>query len=515
MIIATKYSIQGSSHVKGNVPCQDASIVKDIIGNWVLMATADGVGSCKNSAIGSDIAVNAAADIITDSFPEDGSDDGITALIRTAFNHAMHKIVKRAEEDKQSVESYDTTLDVVIFNGGRKLYYGHCGDGGIFVLNGKGEYKEITKVQEGEESNSVKPLRTGNKEWEIGIYEDDEIGVIASFTDGIRDKLSPPQLREQKYTINVNLANIFMFVDLYGLNESEAEPVLSEHIKNSVKYLKSPECKITDDITMGLMVNTDIPIDDPQYEEPDYIGIEAKRIGKMYPAMSTSGKRRLLERYINNMVEIGQLAAEKVEDELDRFFKLTAEEQSKYNEEYHASAKSENRDQRSKSDDKKTDNTDIADGGGKTLNSSIDNDDGIMPIYRDDTPSEEKKPQNAVAGSENNSEGIEVSENEPTEKTSISSTEDEQRGDCNTDKEASFGSMESKTSDKKKKGEILGIFRFKKKHDSSQTNEVIDCKGSDTIEIEKDEEQQIAQKREATAPQELDIPIATDPNDNK
>ena len=225
MVIGSCYSFQGKAHILKNIACQDASRVEEIVGDWTVMATADGVGSCPKSDIGSKTAVNTAVQLCLKAFPFDGNDEAILSLLRTAFNGAMREITKVAKDAGDELYNYDTTLDIVIFNGSTKVYYGHCGDGGIFVLNSDGDYNEITSVQEGAEANSVVPLRNGNASWKFGIYED-EIAVVAAFTDGIRDKISSPLLEQENCTIDVPLANMFMFVDAYGMEKEEASEEL-------------------------------------------------------------------------------------------------------------------------------------------------------------------------------------------------------------------------------------------------------------------------------------------------
>lgn len=338
MILASFHSGQGKSHIKHNTPCQDASLIKRITGTWHVMATADGVGSCRKADIGSVVAVETAVSVCINGFPIDGSDDGILALLRTAFNAALRRIEAIADENNDPLDIYDTTLDVVIYNGYGKLYYGHSGDGGIFVLGADGIYKEITTVQEGEDANSVVPLRAGNAAWDFGTYRD-SIGVVAAFTDGIRDKLVPNELKKQKYTIDVPVANKFMFVDMYGMSSEDGIPALSRFVSDAVNYAASPASGITDDFTIGILVNTDVLIEEPSYEEPDRIAIKADQIESLYPDRASVDqlfRRHLLERYIDlEARDRFSLSDEEKREALDRYYPLTSSEEERYMKKYH------------------------------------------------------------------------------------------------------------------------------------------------------------------------------------
>lgn len=339
MVLGSCYSFQGKSHKISNTVCQDASLVKEIVGDWTVMATADGVGTCSKADVGAKTAVEVATSLCVEAFPLDGNDKAIISVLRTAFNRAMRAIYQIAKENDEDITNYDTTLDIVIFNGTNKLYYGHVGDGGIYVLNGDGKYTEITSVQEGEEASSVCPLRIGNESWEFGIYEA-EIAVVAIFTDGIRDKISSSLLRNEKCKIDVPLANKFMFIDVYGMTEVEAKEVISESMQKSAEYLHSNSCKITDDVTMGILVNTSVFIkQDPMeiYEKPDWLRIWSEVIERLYPSYDSVkqiGRRHILSKYITENPEKANVPNEQLEQALDKYYPLTPENKEEYNKKY-------------------------------------------------------------------------------------------------------------------------------------------------------------------------------------
>ena len=58
MIFTYGFSVTGTSHIKRGIDCQDANKIVNINNDIVIVAIADGVGSCKFSDVASKIAVN-------------------------------------------------------------------------------------------------------------------------------------------------------------------------------------------------------------------------------------------------------------------------------------------------------------------------------------------------------------------------------------------------------------------------------------------------------------------------
>ncbi len=144
---------------------------------WYVAAIADGVGSAKNSHIGSKIAADTVVDFCSEYMPWDYSVIGIKSMLRTAYNYAFKQILRESEKSGEPIESYDTTLSVVIYDGHR-IIYGHSGDGAIIGLTIYGDYIQITKPQKGDDMVSVLPLRAGYTVWSIDTYEEELAAVI-------------------------------------------------------------------------------------------------------------------------------------------------------------------------------------------------------------------------------------------------------------------------------------------------------------------------------------------------
>lgn len=196
MIIDYGFSITGKSHLAKGTCCQDAHKIKRLDNGWIIAAVADGVGSAGNSHIGSGIAVETAVSVCEEFMPWDYSIISIKSMMRTAYNYALKQILREAEKSGEPVESYDTTLTMVIYDGNR-IIYGHSGDGGIIGLNSFGSYVPITVPQKGEDGVSVIPLRAGYTQWEINTYEE-ELAAVLIMTDGMLDAFTPYLIRLQE-----------------------------------------------------------------------------------------------------------------------------------------------------------------------------------------------------------------------------------------------------------------------------------------------------------------------------
>jgi serine/threonine protein phosphatase PrpC len=71
---------------------------------------------------------------------------------------ASHKAISsEMEAQNRAPAGYDTTLTAVIYNG-RKVVFGHVGDGGIIGIGSFGNFVKLTEVQKGEERNVVVPI---------------------------------------------------------------------------------------------------------------------------------------------------------------------------------------------------------------------------------------------------------------------------------------------------------------------------------------------------------------------
>lgn len=327
MIFDYGFSFVGKSHLKNGTCCQDSHKIKKLNNGWYIAAVADGVGSASNAETGARIAVNTVVEFCDEHMPLDLNTSGIIAMIRTAYEYAFKKILMEAEKECNPVESYDTTLSMVIFDG-HKVIYGHSGDGGIFALTETGEYVEVTKPQKGEDHVSVLPLRAGFRSWDIGLYEEPVKSVVL-VTDGMRDSICHYLLRLTDNRLYVPLLTFFADPECIP-EESEQQELLREDISQFIQtggkidasvfykrlemiYEKRVKDKkdeiiekmleknysvglveyVQDDRTIVGLINTDVQVESKAvsyYAEPDWEGFQEKWNRLAYPHLYTEGK---------------------------------------------------------------------------------------------------------------------------------------------------------------------------------------------------------------------------------
>ena len=321
MIFEYGFSVVGKSHLKKGTCCQDFHCIKRMENGWVIAAVADGVGSAKNSHISSKIAAQTAVEFCEEYMPWDYNLISIKSMMRTAYNFAYKLILREAKESGEPVESYDTTLTMVIYDG-QRIIYGHSGDGAIIGLTTFGDYVEITRPQKGADGVSVLPLRSGYTQWVIDSYEEDLAAVILA-TDGMLETICPYLLRDQERKIDrAYVALASFFADPNSISEDNASSVkeiigrfitaeedycadefyerlsavlkshLSEGVDEIIERYKQNNYPIAlmqkeqDDKTVVGLINLDLPLDSKDasfYSEPDWNALQEAWNRKAYP----------------------------------------------------------------------------------------------------------------------------------------------------------------------------------------------------------------------------------------
>lgn len=232
-IVCYNYSLRGKSHYAMGTCCQDSSKVVNLFSGCYLAVVADGVGSAKNSQIGSSIAVETVTDFFKRNIKHTLKIATAKLMFQLAYEEAMDNIVEKSKEMGEPIESFDTTLSSAVYLNG-KIIYAHSGDGAIIGLDEYGNYREITSVQKGEDNVSVVPLRGGSDTWEIDYYREKLTSVLL-MTDGMYDTICPSLLK------NAKISNIYtplgtFFGDPCGFKENEE--LQKEEIKDFMEFDK-------------------------------------------------------------------------------------------------------------------------------------------------------------------------------------------------------------------------------------------------------------------------------------
>ena len=257
-------SKQGTSHRDANPPvvCQDANKVIRLENGWVIAAIADGVGSAAHSEIGAKIAVETSTKILKEycELINAWNEKSLKAMLLMAYCTAQQEIEKyagSAKSDGSPIEEYDTTLSVVIYDG-KRVAFGHSGDGGMLALNQSGTFKQLTKSQREDSSNQVYPLRYGTEYWVFGYYAEEPVCSVLLATDGIYDVFCPPEIANMSNPIDIHAVRGFMDRNVSPIKELNTEAEFEKRIKDLDKKIDTDLPTVIDDKTIVVLINTDI-----------------------------------------------------------------------------------------------------------------------------------------------------------------------------------------------------------------------------------------------------------------
>jgi len=325
MIFSYGFSIRGKSHMSTDAPCQDSHRILEMKNGWYVAAVADGVGSAKNSQVGSKIAVDTVVDFCNEYMPDDNNVINIKSMIRTAFNYALKKIADESKRTGNPIDTYDTTLSLVIYNGNRVIF-GHAGDGAIIGLNVFGDFVELTYPIKGDDGFTVIPLRGGYTQWLIDSYEED-LAAVMLLTDGMLETICPYLLKDTERNINrAYLPLASFFADPNGIPKNKQErkkvrgyirdfleakedynserfykrlldiyrtriPKAADHMVSDIKERNYPVMMMQneqDDKSVVCLMNTSLKVDNKEpdyYADSDWERLQERWNRKAYPHM--------------------------------------------------------------------------------------------------------------------------------------------------------------------------------------------------------------------------------------
>jgi serine/threonine protein phosphatase PrpC len=180
-------AVQGISHQKLDLPCQDALDYRIFPGGVLLIALADGAGSAERADLGARCAVDSALEALSSGLEEASNQDAaiLEDLMQNAFAAARCGLELLADEEQQDLRDFATTLTCAVVLPGR-LAIGQIGDGAIVVRDGSGSYLTATRAQRGEYANETYFLSQEEalEHVEVQVIEG-PIQALAAMSDGL------------------------------------------------------------------------------------------------------------------------------------------------------------------------------------------------------------------------------------------------------------------------------------------------------------------------------------------
>lgn len=258
------FSQRGQSHIDSGKPCQDRCFHAYIPESGILVvAIADGVGSCALSDLGADTAVHAAVEFVYKALRKQTTQGQqidrtlVSSILRNAMQHAYDEVERKAQEYEQLLYSLQSTLTISIYDG-TDLYFGHAGDDGIVVLTEERTLALATSRHKGEEVSSVYPLQNCGT-WQFGMVPGVAAFVMA--TDGVLDAFVRSSFENERV--------YYPFLEPLFTAEYNDEEAVKRVGADLYAYMKGEEYRavVTDDITVAVVMNNEkLPHCLPQFD---------------------------------------------------------------------------------------------------------------------------------------------------------------------------------------------------------------------------------------------------------
>lgn len=190
----TSTSVQGTSHIQTNVPCQDFSLcklVKNDHGNDLLVLVAsDGASSATYSDEGSRLVCEYFMEKLTRYIEQgwtfDRTDEDIVRQMFVLTRHAAQTIKRAAKKRGVEKREFAATLVLAIVEENKSIFL-QLGDGGIVISTATENYESVFWPQSGEYANMTYFITDDSaiKNLQFKIINQ-KVNDIALFTDGIQ-----------------------------------------------------------------------------------------------------------------------------------------------------------------------------------------------------------------------------------------------------------------------------------------------------------------------------------------
>lgn len=151
-------AVQGVSHVRQDLPCQDAAGFRLLPNDVLLIALADGAGSARFADQGAQVAVQEAlfalSTALEAAWPADEA--GWRSLILDTFAETRAAVLQFAGETSEPVREFASTLSCAVLTSDW-LIVGQIGDGAVVAEESAGTLVSVTQpqVQRGEYANET------------------------------------------------------------------------------------------------------------------------------------------------------------------------------------------------------------------------------------------------------------------------------------------------------------------------------------------------------------------------
>ncbi len=254
--IATATAV-GSSHVRGNIPNQDAvdyRLVGAGSNQAVVVAVADGAGSAPRSDEGSQIAVKVAVASMVNGLnkrpPAALAEHLATSLVRDAIKRAKNAVVSYGK--KHGVPDRDLACTLIVAVASESLVTAaQVGDGAVVAFNlASGAARTLCSADSGEYANETTFITSRTRPHlvaDVGHASGSDYDALALITDGLQNlALKMPEREAFPGFWNP------MLNDLSQTDEPEAVPGRLHAFISSERV----QSRTSDDVTIAIAVRS-------------------------------------------------------------------------------------------------------------------------------------------------------------------------------------------------------------------------------------------------------------------
>jgi hypothetical protein len=181
-------SVQGTSHIRLLLPCQDTHTYRIINDGILVAAVADGLGSATCSQAGAQLAATEVSACLEQALYQTVPDDEKSwiELVKESFHAARARLEQEARQNQAALQEYGTTLIAAILTS-EWLVTGQIGDGAVVAALEDGQLILATLPQNGEYINTTFPLTLPDMESKAEFKAQAiKVKALALMTDGIQ-----------------------------------------------------------------------------------------------------------------------------------------------------------------------------------------------------------------------------------------------------------------------------------------------------------------------------------------
>ncbi len=230
-------AVQGTSHVKMNIPCQD-KVYSINRGNGLAASLADGAGSASLSHFGAEAASMVASEFLVENFERLFNEEDGIAVKREIVDVVLDKIDELCEENQCERRELASTLLAVAIRDDSFILV-HLGDGVIGYLKND-ELKVASAPDNGEFANETVFTTSVNVLSSLKLIKG-KLGEITGFvlmSDGPETSLYDKRERR----VANGIKNVMLSCSL--LDEESAKQVITDSLNGTIRTRTTDDCSL-------------------------------------------------------------------------------------------------------------------------------------------------------------------------------------------------------------------------------------------------------------------------------